>query len=73
MRNSLKAVVFGAISIVFSASLHAEVHQHEMMSAASEGTSEQVITGTGIVKDIDLTNKKSRFPMKRSRKLAGPR
>ena len=54
MRNSLKAVVFGAISIVFSASLQAEVHQHEMMSAASEGTSEQVITGTGIVKDIDL-------------------
>lgn len=58
MRNALKAVVFGAISIVFSASLQAEVHQHEMMSAASEGASEQVITGTGIVKDIDLTNKK---------------
>ncbi|MBF9769881.1 cation efflux system protein CusF [Enterobacter asburiae] len=58
MRNSLKAVVFGAISIVFSASLQAEVHQHEMMSAASEGTSEQLITGTGVVKDIDLTNKK---------------
>ena len=37
MRNSLKAVVFGAISIVFSAGLQAEVHQHEMMSAASEG------------------------------------
>jgi Cu(I)/Ag(I) efflux system protein CusF len=45
MRNSLKAVVFGAISIMFSAGLQAEVHQHEMMSAASEGTSEQVITG----------------------------
>ena len=38
MRNSLKAVVFGAISIVFSASLQAEVHQHEMMSAASDAT-----------------------------------
>ena len=37
MRNSLKAVVFGAVSIVFSASLRAEVHQHEMVSAASEG------------------------------------
>ena len=58
MRKSLKAVVFGAFSIVFSAGLHAEVHQHEMMSAASEGATEQVVSGTGIVKDIDLTNKK---------------
>lgn len=58
MRNSLKAAVFGAISIMFSAGLQAEVHQHEGMSAASEGTTEQLITGTGIVKDIDLTNKK---------------
>lgn len=52
MRNSLNAVVFGAI-IMFSAGLQAEVHQHAEMSAAK-----QVITGTGIVKDIDLTNKK---------------
>ncbi|MCM7770574.1 cation efflux system protein CusF [Enterobacter asburiae] len=58
MRNSVKAVVFGAISIMFSAGLQAEVHQHEGMSAASEGTTEQLITGTGIVKDIDFTNKK---------------
>ena len=58
MRNSLKAVVFGAIVVTFSAGLQAEVHQHEAMSAAREGAAEQVITGTGIVKDIDLTNKK---------------
>jgi Cu(I)/Ag(I) efflux system protein CusF len=58
MRNSVKAIVFGAISIMFSTGLQAEVHQHEGMSAASEGTTEQLITGTGIVKDIDLTNKK---------------
>lgn len=58
MRNSLNAVVFGAI-IMFSAGLQAEVHQHAEMSAASEGASEQVITGSGIVKVIDLTNKKS--------------
>ena len=57
MRNSLNVVVFGAI-ILFSVGLQAEVHQHAEMSAASEGVSEQVITGTGIVKDIDLTNKK---------------
>ncbi|HED6269400.1 TPA: cation efflux system protein CusF [Enterobacter sichuanensis] len=57
MRNSLNVVVFGAI-ILFSAGLQAEVHQHAEMSAASEGATEQVITGTGIVKNIDLTNKK---------------
>ncbi|MGM1331710.1 cation efflux system protein CusF, partial [Klebsiella michiganensis] len=28
MRNSLKAVLFGAISVMFSAGLHAEAHQH---------------------------------------------
>ena len=58
MRNSLKAIVFGATSIMFSASLQAEVHQHEGMNSSSEATSEQLITGTGIVKDVDLTNKK---------------
>ncbi|EHN8921427.1 cation efflux system protein CusF [Enterobacter asburiae] len=58
MRNSIKAVVFGAISIMFSAGIQAEAHQHKGMSSTSEGTSEQLITGTGIVKDIDLTNKK---------------
>lgn len=57
MRNSLNAVVFGAI-IMFSAGLQAEFHQHAELSAAREGASEQVITGTGIVKDIDLMNKK---------------
>ncbi|HCJ4771841.1 copper ABC transporter substrate-binding protein, partial [Klebsiella variicola] len=27
MRNSLKAVLFGAFSVMFSAGLHAETHQ----------------------------------------------
>ena len=58
MRNSIKAVVFGALSVMFSAGLQAEVHQHGEMAAASDAASEQVIEGTGIVKDIDLTNKK---------------
>ncbi|MEN4392375.1 cation efflux system protein CusF [Enterobacter cloacae] len=57
MRNSMKAVVFGAISMMFSAGLQAEVHQHAE-SAASEGATEQVVSGTGIVKGVDLTNKK---------------
>lgn len=56
MRNSMKAVVFGAISMMFSAGLQAEVHQHAEMSAASEGATEQVVSGTGIVKGVDLTN-----------------
>lgn len=58
MRNSLKAVVFGAIFIVFSAGLQAEVHQHEDVNAASDMTSEHIINATGVVKAVDLTNKK---------------
>ena len=54
MRNSLKVVVIGAISVMFSASLQAEVHQHGEMSVASDA----IINATGVVKDIDLTNKK---------------
>lgn len=73
MRNSLKTVVLGAIAVMFSASLQAEVHQHAGMNVASEGTSEQIIKGTGIIKDIDLTSKKSLLPMMLSRRWAGPR
>lgn len=58
MRNSIKAVVLGALSVMFSAGLQAEVHQHGEMTTASDAASEQVIEGTGIVKDIDLTSKK---------------
>lgn len=58
MRNSLKAVLFGAISVVFSASLQAEAHQHDAMNAASNAASEQIIHGKGVVKAVDLTNKK---------------
>lgn len=73
MRNSLKTVVLGAIAVMFSASLQAEVHQHAGMNVASEGTSEQIIKGTGIIKDIDLTSKKSLLPMMLSQRWAGPR
>ncbi|MCF8581786.1 cation efflux system protein CusF [Enterobacter ludwigii] len=58
MRNSLKVVVIGAISVMFSANLQAEVHQHGEMSVASDAAAEQIINATGVVKDIDLTNKK---------------
>ncbi|VCW49659.1 hypothetical protein BANRA_05404 [Escherichia coli] len=41
MRNSLKAVLFGA-SVMFSAGLHAETHQHGDMNT-SDASVQQVI------------------------------
>ena len=58
MRNSLKAVVFGALSVMFSTGLHAEMHQHGDMNAAADASSQQIIEGKGVVKDIDLNSKK---------------
>ncbi|CZW35177.1 TPA: cation efflux system protein CusF [Citrobacter freundii] len=58
MRNSIKAVVFGALSVMFSAGLHAEAHQHGEMNTADDAMPQKVIEGTGIVKDIDLSSKK---------------
>jgi len=58
MRNSLKAVVFSALSVMFSAGLHAETHQHGEMNAAGDTSAQQIIKGTGVVKDIDLSSKK---------------
>ena len=55
---SLKAVLFGAFSVMFSAGLHAETHQHGDMNAASDASVQQVIKGTGVVKDIDMNSKK---------------
>ena len=43
MRNSLKAVVFSALSVMFSAGLHAETHQHGEMNAASDTSAQQII------------------------------
>ena len=54
MRNSLKAILFGALSVIFSAGLQAEEHQHGEMNMAGDASSQQIIKGTGIVKDIDL-------------------
>ncbi|HEE9790157.1 TPA: cation efflux system protein CusF [Enterobacter soli] len=58
MRNSLKAVLFGALSVMFSASLHAEEHQHGDMNSASDASAQQVIKSTGVVKDVDMNSKK---------------
>ncbi|HBQ6297116.1 TPA: cation efflux system protein CusF [Klebsiella pneumoniae] len=58
MRNSLKAVLFGAFSVMFSAGLHAETHQHGDMNAASDASVQQVIRSSGVVKAIDMNSKK---------------
>ena len=49
MRNSLKAVLFGAFSGMLSAGLHAQTDQHGDMNAASDASVLQVIKGAGIV------------------------
>ena len=71
MRNSLKAVLFGAFSVMFSAGLHAETHQHGDMNTASDASVQQVIKGTGVVKDIDMNTRKSPFRMKQFQRWAG--
>ncbi|MCI4237820.1 cation efflux system protein CusF [Dickeya dianthicola] len=58
MRNSLKAILFGALSVIFSAGLYAEEHQHAEMNTAGDALAQQIIKGTGVVKDIDLNSKK---------------
>jgi Cu(I)/Ag(I) efflux system protein CusF len=58
MRHSLKAILFAALSVIFAAGLQAEEHQHGEMNMAGDASSQQIIKGTGIVKDIDLNSKK---------------
>lgn len=71
MRNSLKAVVFSALSVMFSAGLHAETHQHGEMNAAGDASAQQIIKGTGLSKTLTSAVRKSRFLTKPSRRLAG--
>ncbi|KAF6672795.1 MULTISPECIES: cation efflux system protein CusF [Erwiniaceae] len=58
MRNSLKAVLLGTFSVMISAGLHAETHHHGDMNAASDASTQQIIYGNGVVKDIDIKSKK---------------
>jgi Cu(I)/Ag(I) efflux system protein CusF len=71
MRNSLKAVLFGAFSVMFSAGLHAETHQHGDMNAASDASVHRYYHCTGIDKDIDMKVKRLPFRTKQSRRWAG--
>lgn len=54
MRNSLKAVLFGAFSVMFSAGLHAETHQHGDMNAASDASVIETAFPGSIGKVIEL-------------------
>lgn len=47
MRNSLKAVLFGAFSVMFSAGLHAETHQHGDMNTKKITISHEAIPAVG--------------------------
>jgi len=58
MRNSLKAVFLGALSVIFSAGLQAAEHQHGEMHATPDAMPQQVVAGKGVVKEIDLNSKK---------------
>ena len=72
MNSLFNAVVLGALSVIFSAGLHAETHQHGEMNTAAQATPEQVIAGTGVVKAVDLSTKKSLSRMMLFQRLAGP-
>lgn len=58
MSNTLKAVLFGALAVVFSASALADSHEHDSMSATEDAAAQPVISASGVVKDIDFTSKK---------------
>lgn len=58
MRYSVKAAVFGALSIIFSAGTQAVMQQHEGMESINDSTSLKIIHGTGVVKGIDTGSKK---------------
>lgn len=60
MRNSMKAVLFATLSVVFSAGLQAAEHQHENMNMdmTNDSAAEQVFQGTGVVKSVDYDTKK---------------
>ncbi|ASD99241.1 TPA: cation efflux system protein CusF [Salmonella enterica subsp. enterica serovar Birkenhead] len=59
MHQSMKAVFFGILSLVMAQAAQAgESHQDMQMSHGEMKAEQQVISATGIVKDIDFQNKK---------------
>lgn len=59
MRQSMKVALLGTLSMMIFNTAQANEHHHNMAMPAAESSPQQsVIHGTGVVKDIDLTNKK---------------
>lgn len=59
MHQSIKAVFIGMLSLVMVQAVQAEeTHQAMNMSHGEMKAEQQVISATGIVKDVDLQNKK---------------
>ncbi|PVZ88031.1 copper ABC transporter substrate-binding protein [Serratia sp. S1B] len=58
MRQSIKIALFGVLSVIMAASTQAEEQHHSLTAATAEASSQTVISGVGVVKDIDLKNMK---------------
>ncbi|MEC5319063.1 cation efflux system protein CusF [Brenneria populi subsp. brevivirga] len=59
MRQLMKAVLFGALSVAMLSGAQANEHHHGAAASSAESLSEQPTIGAaGVVKEIDLKNKK---------------
>lgn len=62
MRQSIKVALFGLFSVVMASGAQASEMKHadmgEMKMASEAPAQQQVINSKGVVKEIDLTNKK---------------
>lgn len=58
MSQSMKAALFGALSIFVVGSAQANEHHHNEIPATAASTQQQLISADGVIKDIDLKNKK---------------
>lgn len=59
MRQSIKAVLFGTLSVLMLPGVQANEHHHGAATSAAESASRQPAIGAkGVIKDIDLKNKK---------------
>ncbi|ADO49497.1 cation efflux system protein CusF [[Enterobacter] lignolyticus] len=59
MRQSMKVALFGVLSLVMAQAVQAnEQHQGMAMSGSETSAQPQVVSASGVVKEIDLKNKK---------------
>lgn len=58
MRQSIKIALFALFSVGMVAGTQAEEHHHNSTATTAETASQAVISSVGIVKNIDLNNRK---------------